>query len=130
LEGNGRGDCGRSRVFVFHQIKIKYMKKYREGSDGAAEAKSTFRIAVAASLLAAILLVVVYLGNNDLNAFMQRAGRFDQVVGVLAFAASGVVVWWAREKDWTGGKTGLVWFVCLLAGFCFSAGFNWDYFGL
>jgi hypothetical protein len=106
------------------------MKKYRDGSMGAAEARSTKRIAIGSSILALILLCVVYLGNNDLNAFMQRAGRFDQVVGFLAFAASGVVVWYAREKDWTGGRTGAVWFVCLLLGFCFSAGFNWDYFGL
>lgn len=99
---------------------------------GAADAKTSFWMACASSFLALVLLLIVYAGlfHTDLHRFMKRADFVANFVGFLGFAWSGVAIWIGREKEWSGGTMGLLWFAGLLAGFVFSAGFNWDYFGL
>ena len=77
-----------------------------------------------------------YVFNTDLKAFMQVAGTFWQVAGVVLHIASLGFLWYkAKATDGHGsrgdmGSSILPWIILLGLAICFSTGFNFDYFSL
>lgn len=84
----------------------------------------------------ALFFMCNYVFNTDLKAFMQVAGTFWQVSGVVLHIASIGYVWYKVKFSDGHGSTGdmggaiLPWIILLALAVCFSTGFNFDYFSL
>lgn len=99
------------------------MSKYREGSMGAGDDKAEKIMAIASSVVAVLVFLVLFVFKNDLSAAVKPVAGILKVIGGISVLGSGVAIWAARAFSWTGKTGGWAWFLCLLFGFLFSTGF-------
>lgn len=104
--------------------------KFREGSQGAAEAKEGKIILIVFGVITLLVLLLMFVIPSDYRLFVKRAGFIPNLIGAIlalgSYAVYYVTIKQERDSTWMG----VLWFLLLGGGFVTAAGFNFDYFGI
>lgn len=99
-----------------------------------AEKKENFRGKLIMSAITVIVFLIAHFTNTDLGKFVNRAGAFANIVGVLLYAATVCSLWLTErlfpKADIGAGFYRIAWAAGTAIATIVSAGFNFDYFGL
>lgn len=111
-------------------------EKHRSGSMGAAEAKSTKRFFIGASVIVTLIFLITVLPiDTYFHAYFKRAALTSKIAGIIVFIAWNIYLW-IFSYDFSYGKKSsaglniaiLVIGLILMLGLLF--GFNLDLHGL
>lgn len=109
-------------------------KKFREGSMGAAEQKSTRKFLIVATIIVAFIMSMIFLGvprtffrDYYINSGGGFWGTAAHVSSFISFLGCIVFMWFGKDLTWGekgGWQYGVISGILLVAGILLSAGFN------
>jgi hypothetical protein len=104
------------------------MRKFREGSMGAAEQKYHRRFRIGVAIVAALVLSAFFVFKTDMHDAVKTASRFCNVFGfivtIIGFAVSGYCEEIADQFNWEGKGVASAGLGLVGLGLLISTGFN------